>query len=129
MFLKEELAVTIMMDTRTLKAVEFIAKFKINQHDPILTKEKSISSKIVKAFPNKEIIKQFFVLNKKIDFYLPRHKLAIEVDELGHLGRNEEDKVERQKHLEEHLKCIFYKINPDQENFDVVIERGKTYQV
>ena len=74
MFLKEELAVTIMMDTRTLKAVEFIAKFKINQHDPILTKEKSISSKIVKAFPNKEIIKQFFVLNKKTDFYLPRHK-------------------------------------------------------
>ena len=74
MFLKEELAVTTMMDTRTTKAVEFIAKFKINQHDPILTKKKSISSKIVKAFPNKEIIKQFFVLNEKIDFYLPRHR-------------------------------------------------------
>ena len=74
MFLKEELAVTTMMDTRTTKAVEFIAKFKINQHEPTLTKEKSISSKIVKAFPNKEIIKQFFVLNEKIDFYLPRHR-------------------------------------------------------
>ena len=54
MFLKEELAVTIMMDTRTTKAVEFRAKFKINQHDPILTKEQSIGSKIVKAFPNKK---------------------------------------------------------------------------
>ena len=74
MFLKEELAITTMMDTRTTKAVEFIAKFKINQHDPILTKKKSISSKIVKSFPNKEIIKQFFVLNEKIDFYLPRHR-------------------------------------------------------
>ena len=54
MFLKEELAVTTMMDARTTKAVEFIAKFKINQHDPILTKEISISSKVVKAFPKKK---------------------------------------------------------------------------
>ena len=43
-----------MMDTRTTKAVEFRAKFKINQHDLILTKEQSIGSKIVKAFPNKK---------------------------------------------------------------------------
>ena len=39
MFLKEELAVTIMMETRTTKAAEFKAKFKINQRDPILTTE------------------------------------------------------------------------------------------
>ena len=39
MFLKEELAVTIMMETRTTKAVEFKAKFKINQHKPISTTE------------------------------------------------------------------------------------------
>ena len=42
MFLKEELAVTIMMDTSTTKAVKFGAKFKINHHDPILTKEQWI---------------------------------------------------------------------------------------
>ena len=55
MFLKKELAATIMKDTRTTKAVEFRAKFKINQHDLILTKEQSIGSKIVKAFPNEKI--------------------------------------------------------------------------
>ena len=55
MFLKEELAVTIMMDTRTTKAVEFRAKFKINQHDPIVTKKQLIGSKIVKAFLNEKI--------------------------------------------------------------------------
>ena len=80
MFLKKELAATIMKDTRTTKAVEFRAKFKINQHDPVLTKEQSIGSKIVKAFPKEKIKEQFFVLNEKIDFYFPRHKLAIEVD-------------------------------------------------
>ena len=89
-FLKEELAATIMMDTRTTKAVEFRAKFKVNQHDPVLTKEQSIGSKIVKAFPKEKIKEQFFVLNEKIDFYFPRYKLAIEIDELGHLDRNGE---------------------------------------
>ena len=68
------------MDTRTTKAVEFRAKFKINQHDPIVTKKQLIGSKIVKAFLNEKIQEQFFVLNEKIDFYFPRHKLAIEVD-------------------------------------------------
>ena len=69
MFLKEELAVTTMIDTRTSKAVEFRAKFKINQHDPILTKEQSIGSKVIKAFSNEKTKEQFFVLNEKIDFF------------------------------------------------------------
>ena len=146
MFLKEELAVTIIMDTRTTKAVEFKAKLKINQHDPILTKEQSTDLKIVKAFPNKKIketkgqsiglkivkafsnkkIKEkFFVLNEKIEFYFPRHKLAIEVDELGHLERNEEDEIKIQKKLEEYLKCTFFRINPDKENFEIFLEVGK----
>ena len=94
MFLKEELTVTIMMDTKTTKAVEFRAKFKINQHGPILNKKQS---KIVSAFPNEKIKEHIFVLNEKIDSYFPRHKLAIEVDELGHLDRNEEDEMKRQK--------------------------------
>ena len=62
---KRRLAVTIMMDTRTTKAVEFIAKFKINQHDPILTKEISISSKVVKAFPKKKNNKTVFCFKQK----------------------------------------------------------------
>ena len=78
MFLKEELAITIMMDTRTTKAVEFRARFKINEHNIILTKKQSIGSKIVKAWPNENIIEQFFVFNEKtFCFFLPRHKLAV----------------------------------------------------
>ena len=57
-FLREELAVTIMMDTRTAESVEFRTKCKLNQHDPILTKEQSIGSKI--AFLNEKIKEQFF---------------------------------------------------------------------
>ena len=114
-----------MMDTRTTKTAEFRAKFQINHHDPKLTKAQSIGSKIVKAFPNENIKEQFSVLNEKIDFYFPRYKLAIEVDELGHLDRNEEDEIKRQKKLEEHLKCTVFRINPDKKTFVIFPEFGK----
>ena len=123
MFLKEELI--IMIDTRRTKPDEFRAKLKTDQRDPVLTKEQSIGSKIVKAFPKVKIIKQFFVLNEKIDFYLARHMSAIEVDKLGHLDRNEEDAIKQQKKLKEHLKYIFFRINPGKENFDIFVELGK----
>ena len=65
MFLKEELAVTIMTDTRTTKTVKFRAKFKIDQHDTLLTKEQSIGSKIVKTFSNEKIREKFFFFKRK----------------------------------------------------------------
>ena len=95
-FLDEELVMKILIDTRTTAVVEPKANFGVNQHHPILTKEQSIGSKILKVFTDKEIIEQYFILNERIDFYLPMHKLAIEVDELGHLDRDEEDEIKRQ---------------------------------
>ena len=125
MFLKDELAVTIIMDTRTTKAVEFRFKLEINQHNSILTNKQSIGSKIVKAFSNENIKEQFFVSNEKICFYFPRHELAIEVDELGKLDMNERDKIKRQNKLEEHFKCAFFRISTDKGNFDIFLELNK----
>ena len=45
---------------------------------------------------------------------LSKYKLAIEVDELGHAGRNISNETERQKALEKELNCIFIRINPDE---------------
>ena len=68
---------------------------------------------------------QLFVLNEKIDFYFPRHKLAIEVFELDNLDRNKEHEIKRQKKLEEHLKCTLFRINSDKKTFDMFVELGK----
>ena len=38
----------------------------------------------MKPFPNVKMIKQYYVLGKRIDLYLPDHKLATEIDEKGH---------------------------------------------
>ena len=44
---------------------------------------------------------QYRVLDYRIDLYFHKHKLAIEVDELGgHADRNLSNEIERQKELE-----------------------------
>ena len=52
-----------------------------------------------------------------IDFYLPKMKLAIEVDEHGHKDRKPEKEKTRQKDIEECLGCTFIRINPDEKDF------------
>ena len=75
-----------MMDTRTTGAVKFRATLGINQHDPILTKEKSIDSKIMKVFSDEEIIEQYFVLNEKLTFINLNKKDFDVFDKLGKIS-------------------------------------------
>ena len=75
------------MDFRTTSAVNFTyfkTKLRFNQHDPIMTQEQSILSKIVILFAAEKIILQHNVLGYRIDAYFPKYKLAIAVDERGH---------------------------------------------
>ena len=70
-------------------------------------------------------MEQYLVLNEKIYFYFLKHRLAIEADDLGHLDRDEEDEIERQKKLEKYLGCTFIRINPDEKDFDVFSKLGR----
>ena len=70
-------------------------------------------------FSNEEIIEDLTALHYLIDFYFPKHKLAIEVDELGHKDRDQTKENKRQKDLKEYLDCKFIRINPDEKNFDI----------
>ena len=56
---------------------------------------------------------QYSVLGFRIDFYFRKHKLAIEVDKLGHADRNPSNEIEKEKALEEEIDCVFIRINPD----------------
>ena len=49
---------------------------------------------------------QYSVLGYRVDLYFHKHKLAIEVDELGHAERNLSHETERQKALEKELDCM-----------------------
>ena len=98
------------LDCRTTPAVKFKTRLGFNQHDPVMTQEQSILTKIRSTFPNQTIIFQYHVLNYRIDTYLPKHKLAIEIDELGHVDRTNDQ--ERQLAIEKELDCKFIRINP-----------------
>ena len=84
--------------------------------DVINTKEQTVINSIKEAFEGENIQTQYCVLGYSIDLYFHKHKLEIEVDELGHADRNE---IERQKALEKELDCVFIRINRDEENLNV----------
>ena len=51
-----------------------------------------------------------------IDFYFPKCKLAIEVDELSHKDRDQTIENKRQKDLKEYLDCKLIRIKLDKED-------------
>ena len=59
-----------------------------------------------------------------IDFYLPKTKLAIEVDELKHSDRDQMTENKRQKELG-YLGCTFIRINPDEKDFSAYNRLGQ----
>ena len=60
---------------------------------------------------------QYSVSSYRIDLYFHKPKLAIEIDELGHVDRNLSNEIERQKAPEKELDCVFIRINPDEKKF------------
>ena len=87
----------IIMDCRTTPAVNFKTKLGFNQHDPIMTQNQSVLSKIVTLFAAEELILQHNLLGYRIDAYFLKYKLAIEVDEQGHNDRDIDYEIKRQK--------------------------------
>ena len=57
------------------------------------------------------------VLSYRVDLYLPQHKIAVEIDELGHADRDPNYEADREKRITEHLQCKFIGFNPDEPNF------------
>ena len=56
-------------------------------------------------------IKQYKVLNYKIDYYIPSINIAIEYDENNHSGYTYEQQEFRQKIIENKLKCNFIRLS------------------
>ena len=57
--------------------------------------------------------------------YFSEHKLVVEIDENRHTGRNQNEENKIQIKLKERFNCKFYRINPDVEDFDIILEISK----
>ena len=69
-------------------------------HNVINTKEQTVLKSIKYIFEGEDMETQYSVLGYRIDLFFHKHKLAIEVDELGHADRNLSHEIERQKALQ-----------------------------
>ena len=83
------------MDGRTTLAVNFSAGLGFRQHDLIMTQEQSVLTNIIAVFAAEKIILQYNVLGYRVDAYLPKHKLGIEINEQGHNDRSIDHEIER----------------------------------
>ena len=88
LFLTEISGIQIIIDCRTTPAVDFKRRLGFKRYDPITTQEQSVLTKLDKYFRTEDKISQHYVLGYKIDMHVPKLKLAIEVDDLGHCIRD-----------------------------------------
>ena len=124
-FLRSDLALKAIMGFRTDESCNLKRNLGFRLHDVINTKEQTVLESIKDAFEGEDMQTQYSVLGYRIDLYFHKHKLAIEVDELGHADRNFSNEIERQKALEKELDCVFIGINSDEENFKIFKEINK----
>ena len=92
------------------------------------TKEQTVLKSIKDAFEVEDMQTQYSVSGYRIDLYSHIHKLAIEVDELGHADINPGNEIKSQKALEKELDCLFIRMNPDEKNSNIFKEINKIYK-
>ena len=103
-------------------------KSRVTLHDVVNTKKQTIINSIKDAFEEKDMQTQHTGIGCRIDLYFHEYKLAIGVDELGHNDRNIGYEMQRQKALEREFNCVFIRINPNENNFNIFKEINKIHR-
>ena len=120
--LREDFGIQIRMDCRTTPAVDFERRLEFKQYDSIMTEEQSVLTKLDTFFKTEDKLFQHNVLGYIIDLYVPKYRLAIEVDQLGHCTRDIKSEIERQNKIEKELDCKFIRIDLSREKFYITDE-------
>ena len=84
------------MNCRAISAHKFRTKLRLKQYD-LLTKEQSMLIRTISSFEGENMQTQYYVLGYRIDLYFHDYKLAIEIDENGHNGRNIDYEIKKRK--------------------------------
>ena len=127
-FIHVDLALKIIMNSRTDESCKFKKNLGFTLHDVINTKEQAVINSIKDAFEGENMQTQYTVLNYRTDLYFHKYKLTIEVDELGYDDRNIDYEIQRQRTLERELGCVFIRINPDSIDSNIFKEINKIHR-
>ena len=127
-FIHVDLALKVIMNSRTDESCKFKRNLGFKLHDVINTKEITVINSIKDAFEGENMQTQYTALGYRIDIYFHKYKLAIEFNELGHNDRSTDHEIQRQKALKRELNCVFFKLNPDAADFNICKELNKIHR-
>ena len=127
-FIRNVLALKIIVDCRTDESWNLKRNVVFLLHDVINTKEQTVTNSIKDAFKGEKMQTQYTVLDYNIDLYFHKYKLGIEVDKLGHNDRNIDYEIQRQQALQRELNCVLIRINPDAVDFNIFKEINKIHR-
>ena len=94
-FLRSDLALKVIMDCRTDESYNLKRNLGFRLHNVTNTKEQTVINSIKEAFEGEDMQTQYSVLGYRIDLYFHKHRLSIDVDQLGHADRNLSNEIER----------------------------------
>ena len=112
MYVYEDIAVGIIMQSRLsdIKTIKFRAYLGFNQINLILKKKKSVATPLLKAFSAEKIELHHKILKNgriRTDMYFYESTFVAEIDEKGHIDRNQNEKNERKMKIEKYSDCKF----------------------
>ena len=106
-FIIEKLTRDIIERCKLPEAIELRKRLGYS-HDDIMVREKtSIAEKIVKLFPNENIVLNKKFDNRKPDIWFKDNNIIIEVDEGNHENYDSDDEKEREDMFKNHNFKIF----------------------
>ena len=123
-FIIEKLTRDIIERCKLPKAIELRKKLGYNHDDIMVREETSIAEKIIKLFPNENIVLNKKFNNRKPDIWFKDNNIIIEVDEGNHENYDSDDEKEREDIFKKHNFKIC-RCNPNDPNFDLFKFLGK----
>ena len=117
-FIIEKLTRDIIERCKLPEAIELRKRLGYS-HDDIMVREKtSIAEKIIKLFPNENIVLNKKFNNRKPDIWFKNHNFIIEVDERSYKNYDTDDEKEREHMFKKHnFKTLW--CNPNDPNFNL----------
>jgi very-short-patch-repair endonuclease len=116
--------IKILQSSKKINIIDFYDKIGLNKetlfHFPPI--ECETLNMIIKSFNGENMIKQYVVLNYRVDLYLSDYNICIECDEPQHEQKIYED-IEREVNIITYLnsvhkfKCIFIRYKPFDKDF------------
>ena len=117
-FIIEKLARDVTKCCKLPEAIELRKKLGYNHDDIMIREETSIAEKIIKLFPNENIVLNKKFNGRKPDIWFKDYDCIVEVDEGNHENYVTDDEKEREEMFKRHNFKIF-RCNPNDPSFNL----------